>query len=81
MLQRGLNHLRAAIALGDHLIELAAAGGDQLELRSHKETVQRDESKDGKQAARRRGHGRGFGRLRSNKYKEHMGVIYIVVET
>ena len=73
VLQRGLNDLRASIAFGDHLLELAAAGGNERELGSHEETVQCNKAEDGKQAARRRGPGGSINRLCSNKFKEHMG--------
>ena len=81
VLESSLNHFGAAIALGDHLIELAAPGGDEGEFGGHEEPVYGHQSKNSEEAARRRGHRRRVSRLRSNKYKEHMGVIYIVVET
>jgi hypothetical protein len=81
MLERVLNYFRPTIAHGDHLIELTAAGGDEGELRSHEEPVQRDQTEDGSHAARGHRERRSMGRLRSDKSKEHMGVIYIVVGT
>ena len=73
MQEGGLNDLGAAIALGDHLIQLAAPRGYEGEFRGHEEPVQCDEAEDGKETARSRGARRRMGRLRSNKYKEHIG--------
>ncbi len=79
ILERRLNRSRAAIALGDHLIELAPPGGDEGELGSHEKPIQRDQSKYGNNTARRHCYRRRIGGLRSNKSKDHKSVIYSIL--
>jgi hypothetical protein len=47
--------LRRAVPRLDHLLELAAPGADQRELRGYEEAVQRDQEDQG--GKRKRGHG------------------------
>ena len=65
----------------DHLIELAASGCDERKLGSDEKPVDRDQSKYGNHAARRDGHRGRIDGLRRNESKDHINVIYIVVET
>jgi hypothetical protein len=80
MLERGLNGARAPIALADHLVDFAAPSGYQRKLGSDKKGVQGDQAKHGNHAAGSRGYRRGIHGVRSKKSKDHMRVIYIVVE-
>ena len=81
MLESGLDSLGAPIAAGDHLIELATSCCDKRELGSDEKPVDRDQSKYGNHAARRDGHRGRIDGLRRNESKDHICVIYIVVET
>jgi hypothetical protein len=71
--------VRAPVSLGDHLVELAAPGGNQGKLGGNEEPVQRHQSKYGNHAGRRHNHRRRIDCLRSNKYEDHMPVIYSIL--